>query len=250
MRIIPVMDVKDGMVVRGVGGRREDYRPITSQLTSSSLPVDVARAFRDRLGLCEFYLADLDAIGGKEPAWTTYEGIQSLGCRLWVDAGVRGADDAHALTKAAIDTIIIGLETIAGPQEAAAICRTLGSARVIFSVDTKQGRPLGDSRFWRAPDAYSIASQVIGFGIRRLIILDLAQVGLGTGLGTEELCRRIAKAYPGVEISAGGGIQGPADLGRLAECGIQSALIASALHDGRLRPEHLPVPAKMGGAAP
>ncbi|HEV2949863.1 MAG TPA: HisA/HisF-related TIM barrel protein [Gemmataceae bacterium] len=238
MRIIPVMDVKDGMVVRGVGGRREDYRPITSHLTSSSLPIDVARAFRDRLGLPEIYLADLDAIGGKEPALKIYGDIQSLGCRLWVDAGIRDADDAQALARAGVATIVIGLETIAGPQEAEAICRILGSARVIFSLDMKRGRPLGGSEFWRELDAYSIAVQVIGFGIHRLIVLDLARVGLGTGLGTEELCRRIANAHPGVEITGGGGIQGPADLGRLAKYGVHSVLIASALHDGRLRPEH------------
>jgi phosphoribosylformimino-5-aminoimidazole carboxamide ribotide isomerase len=238
MRIIPVMDVKDGMVVRGVGGRREDYRPITSQLTSSSLPVDVARAFRDRLGLCEFYLADLDAIGGNKPALKIYGDIQSLGCRLWVDAGVRDVADTQELVQVGISDVVIGLETIAGPKEAQAMCDTLEPARVVFSLDMSQGQSLGNLKAWPESDAYSITNQVIGFGFRRLIILDLARVGLGTGLGTEELCCRIANAHPGVEITAGGGIQGPADLGPLAKCGVHSVLIASALHDGRLQPEH------------
>jgi phosphoribosylformimino-5-aminoimidazole carboxamide ribotide isomerase len=238
MRIIPVMDVKDGMVVRAVGGRREDYRPITSQLTSSSLPLDVAMAFRDHLGLAEIYLADLDAIDGKEPAWKIYSDIQSLGGRLWVDAGVRDLADAQELVQVGISDVVIGLETLTGPTEMGAICHILEPVRVIFSLDMRRGQPLGNLRAWREPDAYSIATEAIGHGIRRLIILDLARVGLGTGLGTEELCRRIANAHPGVEITAGGGIQGPADLGPLAKCGVHSVLIASALHDGRLRPEH------------
>jgi phosphoribosylformimino-5-aminoimidazole carboxamide ribotide isomerase len=238
MRIIPVMDIKNGVVVRGIAGQREDYRPIVSQLTSSYLAVDVAKAFRDQLGLGEVYLADLDAIGGQEPAWNIYGDIRSLGCRLWVDAGVRDLADAQKLIRGGISDIIIGLETLAGPREVQAICDILGAERVIFSLDMKNGEPLGNVNGWSKADAYSIANEAIGLGIRRLIILDLARVGLGRGLGTEELCHRIVKANPEIEICAGGGIQGPQDLTRLAECEVQGVLVASALHDGRLRPDH------------
>src|SRR5262249_34926262 len=134
--------------------------------------------------------------------------------------------------------IVIGLETLAGPKELEAICDTLESERVIFSLDMKHGEPLGNVNGWSKVDAYSIVSEAIGLGIRRLIVLDLARVGLGTGLGTEELCRRVVQANPEIEICAGGGIQGQEDLKQIAECGVQSVLIASALHDGRLRPQH------------
>jgi len=90
---------------------------------------------------------------------------------------------------------------------------------------------------WSRPDAYSIATQAIGFGVRRLIVLDLARVGLGTGLGTEGLCRQLAREHPEVQITAGGGIRDAEDLRRLAECGVHSVLVASALHDGQLRPK-------------
>jgi phosphoribosylformimino-5-aminoimidazole carboxamide ribotide isomerase len=238
MRIVPVLDIKNGVVVRGIAGRRENYRPIVSQLTSSSFPVDLAKAFRDQLGLREIYLADLDAIGGQEPCWKIYGDIRSLGCRLWVDAGIRNVSDAHKLLQGGISDIVIGLETLAGPTEVKAICDTLESEQIIFSLDLKHGKPLGNVNAWSKEDAYPIANEAIGFGIRRLIILDLAMVGRGRGLGTEELCRRIAKVNPSIEICAGGGIQGPEDFSRLAECGVQTVLIASALHDGRLRPKH------------
>src|SRR5713226_7168247 len=115
MRIIPVIDIKNGVVVRGIGGQRDLYQPIISRLTSSHLPVDIARAFRDQLRLSEIYLADLDAIAGAEPAWQIYEDIQSLGCRLWVDAGVRDVSRARNLSKAGIVDVVVGLETLAGP---------------------------------------------------------------------------------------------------------------------------------------
>jgi hypothetical protein len=67
MRIIPVMDLMAGQVVRGIAGRRAEYRPLVSPLCGSSAPLEVARAFRG-LGFSEMYLADLDAIAGATPA--------------------------------------------------------------------------------------------------------------------------------------------------------------------------------------
>jgi phosphoribosylformimino-5-aminoimidazole carboxamide ribotide isomerase len=231
------MDIKNGVVVRGIGGRREEYRPIVSQLTSSCRPVDIARTFRDHLGITEIYLADLDAISGAEPAWKIYEEILSNQCTLWVDAGVRDVSRATALVENGINSVIVGLETLAGPKIGEAIFQKLDPGQIIFSLDLKEGRPIGDLKGWNKPDAFSIAVQAIGFGVRRIIILDLARVGQGAGLGTEGLCRRLAKELPEVEITAGGGIRDAEDLRRLANCGVQSVLVASALHDGRLRPE-------------
>ena len=42
MKILPVIDLMGGQVVRGVAGRRDQYRPVVSRLTPSSAPLDVA----------------------------------------------------------------------------------------------------------------------------------------------------------------------------------------------------------------
>ena len=238
MRVIPVLDIKNGMVVRGIGGRREEYRPIVSQLTTSCRPVDVAQAFRDQLGLAEIYLADLDAIAGAPLSWKIYGEIQTLGCRLWVDAGVRHGSEAVEFDRQGIQDIVIGLETVAGPDVLKTACHQLAPDRIIFSLDLKDGRPLGQVTNWIAPDAYAIATQAIDNGVRRLMILDLSRVGMGQGTGTETICRKLADDYPHIEITAGGGVRDAADLRRLADCGVTSVLVASALHDGQLRPEH------------
>ena len=234
MKLIPVIDLKDGIVVRGVGGRRHEYRPIVSKLTASCQPVDVAEAFRTHFGLTEIYLADLDAIGGAAPTWKTYADLQSRGFRLWVDAGVRDPRDATALAAAGIDTIVIGLETAAGPELLQDACRHQGGGRIVFSLDLKGGQPLGNMAGWGTTDPFEIAGQAVAVGIRRILVLDLARVGVGSGTGTEDICRRLAEAYPGLEITAGGGIRDATDLDRLRQCGVQSVLVASALHDGKL----------------
>src|SRR5438094_9072462 len=104
MRIIPVLDLKSGQVVRARAGRREDYQPIESHLTASSLPLDVATAFRDHFGFAELYVADLDAIAGAPPALATYAALRSLGFQLWLDAGVRDVAAVERLLEAGVET--------------------------------------------------------------------------------------------------------------------------------------------------
>ena len=103
----------------------------------------------------------------------------------------------------------------------------------------KEGAARGDAASWEGSDAETIAAQTIKRGIRHLIVLDLARVGLGNGIGTENLCRRLATAHPRVEIVAGGGVHDVDDLRRLREAGVGGVLVASALHDGRIRREDL-----------
>jgi phosphoribosylformimino-5-aminoimidazole carboxamide ribotide isomerase len=234
MRIIPVMDIQNGVVVRGMGGRREEYRPLVSKLTHSCQPVDVARAFRDRLGLAEIYLADLDAIAGKPPSWNIYADIQALGCHLCVDRGVHTVADALELPQHGIENIVVGLETVTGPDVLKTTCRELDQNRVIFSLDLKDGRPIGHLTTWKQPDGHGIATQAIEMGIRRLMILDLMRVGIGQGIGTEDLCHRLAGDNPHIEIIAGGGIRDAEDLRRCRDWGVASVLVASALHEKRL----------------
>ncbi len=236
LRVIGVLDLRGGEVVRGVGGRRHEYRPVAGRLAPSSRPLDVARAFRDHFGLSELYVADLDALAGAEPAWDTFAALRADGFRLWVDAGVRGAADARRVAAQGIETVIVGLETVAGPAALREIMPLLGS-RLMFSLDLKEGVPLARDG-WEG-DACSIAAEAVRQGVRRVLVLDLARVGAGAGPGAAELCANLAAAHPEVEVSAGGGVRGREDLERLKACGVRTVLVASALHDGALRREDL-----------
>jgi phosphoribosylformimino-5-aminoimidazole carboxamide ribotide isomerase len=235
MRVIPVLDLKGGRVVRGVAGRREDYRPVAGRLTASSLPVDVARAFAEHYGLAELYLADLDALAGARPAWEVYAALRAGGFRLWVDAGVRCPADARAVAGAGVERVVVGLET-AGPDALAGAVRDLGG-RVVFSLDLRGGAPMGCD--WGGGDAWSVAARAVALGVRGVLVLDVARVGVGAGTGTEGLCARLASTYPEVDVAAGGGVRGLADLLRLRAAGVSAALVASALHEGRLGREDL-----------
>jgi phosphoribosylformimino-5-aminoimidazole carboxamide ribotide isomerase len=237
VRILPVLDLKAGQVVRGIAGRRAEYRPVVSRLTASADPRDVAVAFITQLGLMELYVADLGAIAGALPALATFAALHALGCVLWVDAGLRTAEQAEPLLAAGVERIVAGLETLAGPEELARLSERCG-AGLVFSLDLKEGKPLGNTAAW-GEDAFLIAARAVALGVSSVLVLDLARVGVGEGIGTEELCERLAMAFPHVEVLAGGGVRGPEDLHRLRRCGVRGVLVASALHDGRLSREDL-----------
>ena len=227
MRIVGVIDLMDGVVVRAVAGRREAYRPLHPR----SDPLEVAGALL-ALGVRELYVADLDAIAGAEPAWPALESLRTLGVPLWVDAGVYESSRGVRLAGVGIDRVVVGLESVPDPATLARLVAPLGD-RLVFSLDLREGRPLGG---WSMADPFAIGEEAIRLGARRILVLDLARVGVHAGPGTADLCARLA-TFPGVEVSAGGGVRGRADLEHLRSLGVAAALVASALHDGRLTRE-------------
>ena len=97
MRIYAVLDLKAGQVVHAVAGQRDRYRPVCSDLVQSSEPPEVARAFIQRRGIRDAYVADLDAIGGQPPDLKAIEAIAAAGMRLLLDAGVSSRQQADVL---------------------------------------------------------------------------------------------------------------------------------------------------------
>jgi phosphoribosylformimino-5-aminoimidazole carboxamide ribotide isomerase len=237
MRVIPVVDLMHGLVVRGVAGRRAEYRPIRSALCDDPSPAAVARSLVNRYAFHELYVADLDAIAGAEPAWDAYAQLAESGLALWVDAGLRGLSSARRLAEQVVAgqplaAVVVGLETLSDPEALPAMLEAVGPERLVFSLDLKSNETLSAAPKWRGLAAEAIARRALEVGLRRLIVLDLARVGMGTGTGTEELCRSLRRLDGHWEIIAGGGVRGPADLERLSDCGCDAVLVASALHDG------------------
>src|SRR5262249_16759740 len=159
--------------------------------------------------------------------------LNSLGFRLWLDAGVHTAADANELGKMGIDRIVAGLETLRGPDELLAMVDQWGE-RIAFSLDLKEGRPLCEVAAWGTFDPENIAMRAIQIGLKHVLVLDVSRVGIGMGTGTEALIARLSSRFPSVEFIAGGGVRGPEDLVRLRQCGAAAVLVSSALHSGKL----------------
>ncbi len=258
MRVIPVIDLKDGIVVRGVGGRRHEYQAVASILAAQPSPAAVATALVEKLGLRELYLADLDAIAGSPPSWAMYDELLALGTRLWLDAGIadlpqatqvaahvgiqssrhapRAVDGTRSVptTGGQLARLVVGLESLTDRASLRAMLDAVGPERLTLSIDLKLGQPLAADARWREVAPEQIAADALAVGVRSLIVLDLAYVGEGRGPGTSPLCAAIRRLDATLELVSGGGVRGLHDLKALAAAGCDAALVASALHDGRL----------------
>lgn len=231
MRIIPVIDLMGGVVVRAVAGRRHEYQPIQSQLVDSPEPRHVAGRLLEVSGATELYVADLDAITAGQPTPAeTWQFLNSVGVEVLFDGGFRDPLDRYRY-ELPIRPVLASETT----HPTAAVLRATpeqeARLRPAFSIDLRAGSLVSV----RHPDPLELALIAAAAGFPTLIVLDVARVGTGTGPGTEPLIRALRKQLPGVELVAGGGIRNRDDLGRLADAGADAALVASALHDCLLR---------------
>jgi phosphoribosylformimino-5-aminoimidazole carboxamide ribotide isomerase len=239
MRVIPVIDLMGGLVVRGIAGRREEYRPIVSQIAADARPATVARALVEQFGFDTVYVADLDAIVHGRPDVRAWSEIAATGLKLWLDAGAGNANYAWRITErlaqAELDVeLVVGLESLESEDDFFSIVEMFSFRPPIFSLDLKEGKPLAKNRAWQRLTPVEIALLAKSMNAREIIVLDLADVGTGGGTRTLDLCRQISQISETQTLIAGGGVRGLDDLQALARAGCHAALVASALHDGRL----------------
>jgi phosphoribosylformimino-5-aminoimidazole carboxamide ribotide isomerase len=222
MEIIPVLDLKGGVVVRARMGERHLYAPIATPLAATSDPLDVARGLLAVHPFATLYVADLDAIGGRGDNSAALRQIK-LGCpgvSLWVDNGIADAAAAARWLDAGLGSLVLGSET----QSDATLIRDLaGNDRVILSLDFRGPAFQGPQELLEHPSIWPA----------RVIAMTLARVGSGAGPDIERLSE-VQRLAPGRGIYAAGGVRDAADLAALTRAGIAGALVATALHDGRL----------------
>lgn len=241
MQIVPVIDLKRGKVVRGIGGRRDEYRPIVSSLTAGSDPGAIASALVAQFAPTTIYVADLDAIETGEADIACWRAIAATGAKLWIDAGIGNLHRARyvveTLGRVGISgSPVIGLESLASIDVLDEIVLAVGPD-ALFGLDLRDGVPLARNSADQQLTPIDWAAAAVSAGFSRMLILDLADVGTGHGTRTLELCRRLKAEYPRLELISGGGVRHVGDLRDLAAAGCSAALVASALHDGRITRE-------------
>jgi len=227
MRCILACDLKGGIVVRGVGGERDRYRPIDeySRIVRTSAPLDVIREIRPK----ETYIADLDRIMGVGDHLKTIGALSKV-ARTMADIGV--ADAAGFAEAAGVSHgVIMGTET--APLAVIEECQGPGA---VASLDMRHGRVMcRDPVFNVKPlDAIKLLDRL---ELGAVILLDVGRVGAGEGVDVDLITEAVAACrHP---IIVGGGVRDASDLDLLEKCGASGAIVASAVHDGRIPLEAL-----------
>lgn len=245
MQIIPVLDLANGVAVHARAGDRAQYAPVDSKLTPGR-PGDAGallRAYREMLGAEECYVADLDAIQGGPIQRTLLRELADFETgfagALLVDAGASGAGGALEVLACGASQIVVGLETLRAFTDLARIVEAVGPARTAFSLDLRLGAPMlhpaMQDLYGTTASPVALAAQGLEHGVHTLVAIDVGRVGTGCGidLGLLETLRR---RFPDVRLVAGGGVLACRDLDRMRSIGCDGALVASALHTGRITP--------------
>lgn len=222
MEVIPVLDLKQGVVVHARMGRRDQYRPIETPLASTSSPVDVARGLLAIHPFETFYIADLDAIerAGDNDAALTRLKTELPNLVFWVDNGVADLARANSWLGTGLGNLVLGSES---QRDGSLVRRLSADDRVILSLDYRGNAFLGPAAL------LSDAADWPG----KIIAMTLARVGSANGPDLDRLSAIRARA-PDKLIYAAGGVRDPSDLAALRRAGITGALVASSLHNGKL----------------
>ena len=224
--LIPVIDLKDGMVVHAREGRREEYRPVRSVLSTSTDPSSIVAALLALHPFRILYVADLDAI---QRSGDNMEAIRASHCEfpqleLWADTGI---GDEAALSRwldAGLGRPVIGSESLLDADFVSVIRERYKNLSPLLSLDY-----LGDD--FRGPPP--LLTHPERYWPQRVLAMNLKRVGSDRGPDLE-LIVRLAGRVPGCRVFAAGGVRSIGDLEKIAATGAAGALLASALHDGRI----------------
>jgi phosphoribosylformimino-5-aminoimidazole carboxamide ribotide isomerase len=212
MDLILAMDLKKNVVVHGTSGQRESYKPLDWGCSPTAEPVGFVRAISPKY----VYIADLDRIekSGSHDRIIAECARQVSLC--YADRGCHSPDDLlcgyHIIN-------IVGTET--GGDDLS----HYGGG--FLSLDMKNGRVIPSGR-----KPVDVLRQANGWKFEGCIILNIQAVGTEAGLDREMLETMRAAYYR--KLFYGGGVAAIADLHMLRDAGFDGAIIATALHHGKI----------------
>jgi phosphoribosylformimino-5-aminoimidazole carboxamide ribotide isomerase len=216
MKLIPVIDLKNGVVIHAKQGLREQYQPIKSVLTPNADIYSVLHGFLHLHAFDTFYIADLDAITGQGSHADLIQNVLNdfPNITFWVDVGYQKAQ-----------TFLPNYLPVLGSE-----CFTdvnFGelanfNQRFVLSLDYgAKGEMLGAKKLFSQTELWS----------KNVIIMTLNRVGSSSGVEID-LLQRFKHDYQQTNFIAAGGVRNVQDIEQLKTIGVQQVLVASALHSG------------------
>jgi len=218
-RTIFVLDIYNSVVVHAKRGERDSYEPIKSRIVDSANPLEII----DSLQPSEVYVADLNRLQERGDNLSVIRDI-SARTQTMCDIGI--SSGADLLKDCGTSTRIIGTET--APFEL--MCNT---PSVSVSIDIFKGSILAKDS--NTPcNVLELVRVLNECNILDIIVLDMDRVGTSTGFDSNLLCEIVDESKHPVLL--GGGISDEGDLDVLEGIGIKGALVATAIHNGKVAP--------------
>ena len=195
-------------------------------LCDSSEPLAVINAVKPK----EVYIADLNILQGIGEHDTNFADIRAVSQKVktMLDPGISspsGVEEALSLA----GSVILGTETASLDTISSAASKFPG--RVNVSIDIKNGKILTQD-----PNMPDDPIEVIGMlndmDVHDIIILDMDRVGTSSGVDSQFLSTIAASSNH--DVLLGGGVKDVSDIETLKDIGLKGALVATALHNGKI----------------
>ena len=223
-RIVFVTDLLGGRVVHAIKGEREKYQPVEkSKVSNSAEPIEMISEIKPK----EVYIADLDRLQHTGNNFEVIKKISAL-TKTMVNIGVEKNDDIEKCLSIA-DTVILSSEASSFKIMRYASGNYPGKTSI--TIDIKNGSILTkDEDLKKEPK--ELVKLLNELNIKDIVIIDLSKVGTGAGFD-EDFLHEI-KDLSKHNILFGGGIRDMNDIDMLKEIGISGALVATAVHNGKI----------------
>lgn len=243
-RLIPCLDVADGVVVKGVQFR--DHRVVGDI-------VELARRYADE-GADELVFYDITA--SPEQRRVDADWVERVACELdipfCVAGGIRSVADAEAVLAAGADKVSINSPALARPLLINELAARFGSQCVVIGIDVEGGTDDANATSWRVianggkPDSASDSGrdllawvrEVSDRGAGEIVLNSIRSDGVRGGYAHAQLAAvRAAMTLP---LVASGGAGKPEHFAEVFEqCGVDAALAASVFHSGEIHLDDL-----------
>ena len=227
MDIIPAIDIRDGRCVRLAQG---DY---ARETVFGDDPLAMARRWAS-MGARRVHVVDLDgARDGQQANAAIIRGIaDALQVPVQTGGGIRTMDTLTAVLDAGLDRAVIGTAAVKDPEF---LRQAIAYAddRLIVSVDARDGRVALEGWVEATDlDAVAFIEQLRDQGVRRVVYTDISRDGVTDGPNFA-MYERVTRAI-GISVISAGGVGSVEDLVRLAECGVEAAIVGRAIYTGEV----------------
>lgn len=228
MQLFPAIDLRSGQVVRLTQG---DYDRMT---VYGADPCAQARAFQ-AAGAKNLHVVDLD--GAKDGTLANRDVIEALarqgGLYIEVGGGIRTQEQIEQYLSLGVGRCILGSVAVTDFDFTARMLKEYGD-KLAVGVDARDGYvAIHGWKELSKEKGVDFCQRLAEAGCRAVIYTDISRDGAMQGTNLD-LYGQLARALPGLTITASGGITYEEELVRLKELGIGAAILGKSLYTGAL----------------
>ena len=230
MEIIPAIDIRGGRCVRLVQG---DY---DRETVFADDPAEAARRWRDA-GAGRLHVVDLDGAREGRPvnAASVERIVAAVDVPVQLGGGLRELAALRRYLEAGVERAVLGTAAV---KDQALLIDSLARfpGRIIVGVDAREGIVVTEG--WRDTSgiaASDLVPQLAGMGVPRVIYTDTLRDGTLTEPNFTALEALLADSQvraSGLKVIYSGGVSTIDHLRRLAETGVEGAIVGRALYTG------------------